>query len=446
MLRTISTLLLLATIGAQLGAQSKTEPALLETALLQEDWPAVLEALQAFPASDSTPMAFVKAHALLATNRNNESFCLFLNLDNDEDEQRWKEWTLAFAAAHPKHAVAHYFLGDAWARQSDWNLALKAFAQSIEMSPNHHLTLNARGVVFAALRDYDRALVDFEHAASLRPTFADAFASRGSLFLQRSGPAAGAQKAFQRALRLSPDFGLSLMWDGFVETIRDDWEQGKKKVEAAALKSGCIGLLIAQDLLRVSDWLDQPTKPQLASLNPEEAGTMLNREFMNVGKRDPFAVGRALSITAQHPEFAKKTQLFLTDMSRRSPQMNSFIGQGISNFVTQTERKNSILGFAQGITLSGGVNASFGNSLKLGGNLGASLNLDKAFELGQHKLSDQLNLGRQMQMSVPAAKDQIGGVTTNLLRARVDKGNWPPLARYGLVYDVDAQATTSGSR
>jgi hypothetical protein len=95
----------------------------LETAILKEDWQTVIKRLGS-NTNLSPAAAFVKAHAYLALNKNNESLCLFLGNSSKTSLQKWEQWTQAFAKKHPQQAIAHYFMGDALARLQQWDTAL----------------------------------------------------------------------------------------------------------------------------------------------------------------------------------------------------------------------------------------------------------------------------------------------------------------------------------
>ena len=96
---------------SQLGEQ-------LEQVLLAEDWEKIVNMLS----KDNDPNLpvvhqLIKAHACLATNRNNESLCLFLGASSNDDLQEWNKWSEDFATRQPESPIAYYFKGDAAARR-----------------------------------------------------------------------------------------------------------------------------------------------------------------------------------------------------------------------------------------------------------------------------------------------------------------------------------------
>lgn len=157
---------------------------------------------------------FLLAHAQLALNRNNESFCGFTALVTAADAlDGWEAWSRAFRDANTKSAVAHYLHGDALARLERWSDAHAAFDRGVELHPKgvvHAMLLDARGAVRFALGETAGAQQDLEEATTAAPTFADAYASRGAVLVNnRSTAVAAAEAHFAKALEQTPKFGLA---------------------------------------------------------------------------------------------------------------------------------------------------------------------------------------------------------------------------------------------
>lgn len=188
----------------------------LDRALLTEDWEAVVRATAvADGPQDATARRVLRAHALMLTNRNNESVTLFLSLD-DVARRAWSQWTADFVGRYPAEPVAYYLRGDALARSGDWRGARQALAIALGTQAPRVPALRhpaaasiAEGVTLIQLglsRDADQVL---RRATAEAPRLTEAFASLGTSQLLRSA-ARGAAESFRRALALSPDYALAI--------------------------------------------------------------------------------------------------------------------------------------------------------------------------------------------------------------------------------------------
>jgi tetratricopeptide (TPR) repeat protein len=184
----------------------------IERAILSEDWKKVTE-LVPTAVTDSNPVSLrlIRGHACLALNQNNESLRMFLSVASKPSLGEYESWSTSFASQHSEKAIAHYFKGDALARQGKWSGALEAFNTALKLEPRHSLTLNARGVCDALGGEWDQSLADFDAAAKSSPSFSDAWANRGAMYVQRSTAAKGALSAFDTALKYSPESALAKM-------------------------------------------------------------------------------------------------------------------------------------------------------------------------------------------------------------------------------------------
>ncbi len=196
-------------------------PVAVEQAVLDEDWPAVTTQLAGVETNGaSATLRLIKGHACLALNQNNQSYCLFLSLTSRTDCVAYGDWATSFAARNSDHAIAHYFSGDALARQTNWTAAIASFTKALALNTNHALTLNARGVVYAHLGKVKTAKKDFLAAIdSSGGTLADAYNNAGYLWIQRKEDAIGAQNDFANAIQHSFKFVLALHGRGCSELL-----------------------------------------------------------------------------------------------------------------------------------------------------------------------------------------------------------------------------------
>lgn len=266
----------------------------LEQALLAGDWPQVAGLLAPVDERSPSPvLRFVKGHACLALNRNNESLCLFQSVSTDTQRLEWEAWTRDFLARHPDAAVARYLHGDGLARLRNWNDALAAFEGA--EGPDHRfdaLVFNARAVVQAARQDWTHARVDLERAAQADPAFADAHASLGTMLLQKSAGKQELLPAFGRALERSPDFALAINGRGCSKMILGDLDGAGEDLKRAKERSGdCAGSLDAAsvlNLVQLASFRADATQAMLAGMARVEEGMSLERrtELMSGMNRD----------------------------------------------------------------------------------------------------------------------------------------------------------------
>ena len=146
----------------------------VEAALLAEDWEKVADLLDKVDTQTSSPvLRYIKGHACLATNRNNESLSLFFMMSM-EDLKKWAEWCETFVSQNKTKSIAYYFLGDIYSRVGDLDQALKHFLKAIEIDKENYLAWNALGVISTLRKEYDNSMKDFTEALSIKPEFIDA--------------------------------------------------------------------------------------------------------------------------------------------------------------------------------------------------------------------------------------------------------------------------------
>lgn len=253
----------------------------LESAILAEDWDGVLNVLDSREDAELDAAGrFIKGHACLAVNRNNESLCMFLNATKD-DLEAWKEWTSGWAMANAGSAIANYFLGDALARSADWDFAFRTFDRALGINPKHFLTLNARGVSFASKQRWNEAVRDFAETIALQPDFSDVYTNRGAMYIQMQSGAPGALRAFNQALAIVPDFFLALNGRGAVCVVLGNWESAE------------------EDLLKVDDTheeclvsLDEVVAQNLAALASSESNAVSELVTQFAGIEPGFSIDR----------------------------------------------------------------------------------------------------------------------------------------------------------
>jgi len=191
------------------GATWKPHPTI--STALRGDWEQLLKRLDAVTHERGDAIQrHLKAHACLATNRNNESFRLFASA-TDDDLAAWRDWTAGLAATSPKNSYAQFFHADALARLGKNAEAIAAFDKAVERDEKNAIAVHARGVLYAQMGRFNEAVKDIAAAQGLAPDIADVHNSRGMLAIaQREGSLTRVEKHFTRATSLEPRHALAL--------------------------------------------------------------------------------------------------------------------------------------------------------------------------------------------------------------------------------------------
>jgi tetratricopeptide (TPR) repeat protein len=85
-----------------------------------------------------------------------------------------------------------------------YDRAITDYDQAIKLDPNEAIPLNNRGDVYYQIGQVDRAMDDFNAAIKLDPNYADALNNRGLAYLGR-GAYDLAIKDFDQVLKLNPN-------------------------------------------------------------------------------------------------------------------------------------------------------------------------------------------------------------------------------------------------
>lgn len=408
-------------------------------AIVQEDWQRVGIRLEA--ANPSDPAAgLIKAHALLALNRNNDALCHFLRFSTQADLEAWRRWTEVFAQQQPRVAVAHYFRGDALARLEQWDAALKAFNTALEFQPQHPLVLHARGVAYASLGALDNASENFRVAARTHTgaMLADLFASLGTYILQRKTDARFALKWFEQALKLSPEYVLALNGRGNARMLLQDWDGAAADLHAAKTRSS--------ECLRE---ITEVVNANVAALL-EERDKAVSQALTQVAGFDPgFSLQEKISRLDTMPQVQRQRAY---DVINNAAQYNRTWEGGLLQ-PTKTE-----------LSFSGGVKGSLiGQQPYLEGKLSATWDWTAKAEFNERQQTQLMDTMRQRygitqanpinnlkawasQHLLPGGHygqlTSPQGVSSREIAAKpMDTGEWNVLTLYGLVYRVQARQT-----
>jgi tetratricopeptide (TPR) repeat protein len=414
----------------------------LEAALIQQAWPTVADLL-ASDASLPPAMQFVQAHAYTALNQPNESLCTLLSASTDENIAAWLAWTQDFHGRYPTNAVADYLLGDALARSGDVDGAIGTFTAGLKLDPANSLLLNARGTAYAIQGDRQAARQDLVRVASADRPLADAQVGAGSLVIDRKGGSSDARSWFDGALgNQQPDDALALYGRALTWVADGDWESANADLQAALASAPCIAPLMATQLTALQEYmeggaqaaLDQQDadsgfalarviEPFLDSPTPQNAAALSS--YLSSSPQDvPVATSILRAQAAGHP-------LWASAASQQLNQINAYNVGLQPTYATLSAAPSVVSLPPYPLVNAASVNPATGPIV-----YAASLQSPYAMQ----------------SMSTPLANTQLvsslrdavgtgitpGGFDASLHEARFDRGDWPAVTYYGLLYPATA--------
>jgi tetratricopeptide (TPR) repeat protein len=406
----------------------------LESAILSGKWGAVLQELNGQSVDSNAVDKMILGHACLALNHNNQAFCLFLSL-TEEDLTRWQQWSTDFAAKNPGAAVAHYFRGDALARLERWGSAVAEFKTALTLDTAHWLSLNARGACHAAKEQWSLAIVDFDAAIRAASGFADAYASRGTLNLKARSGAEGALKWFNRALEIAPDFALAFHGRGSAELLQGHWEAAQLAFAKSIEEAPCGEGIVAEHARKLAEYMSGNPADQSDGFASENGGTTLDRRFSAM-TNDPsqWNVNRFVSgLRGQPLEVQNHYIGRLQELASQNPQRVGAINQGLTT-VRNWDRPTG-----PGSFFSRLIPTSLEVATPRGGGSIAGV------DLHGHQLdvtSGNFDVAGRLQSGL-GMSSYGGGVAVDFSAANLDLGDWPIVSQFGLLYQVRSHSSLS---
>jgi tetratricopeptide (TPR) repeat protein len=107
-------------------------------------------------------------------------------------------------SASEAEATARYQEGLQRYQEGDYEGAIAAFSQAIELAPDYAIAYNDRGVAFLMLGEYERAVADYGQAIALNPNYALAYNNLGWAYY-RLNKYPQALSNLNQAIELDPD-------------------------------------------------------------------------------------------------------------------------------------------------------------------------------------------------------------------------------------------------
>lgn len=425
---------------------------LIQKAVLAEDWEGIVNMLSGV--SDANlPVEYrmIKGHACLATNRNNESLCLFLSVKSKDELLKWQKWSENFATRYPNSPITHYFTGDALARLGKWEEALTILSKGLEHYPKHALLLNARGIIFAQQQDWYKAIADFEGAIECNPMLADAYANRGTVNLHKKNGAKGAVEWFNKALSHSQHFSLAVYNRGFAMVAIGQADEGPNEIQKGARELTCFSSFVDADMEKIILWLNKKGEAEGKDLAKADVGSQLDRIIGEVSGGNINSLNRAARLLGKNPELAPGFNRSLEQISRQKPELANPISAKINGGFDWTRPE---VGGARGwLNTLQGLNLNFGGTvsstkgpakLREQKEITGGIGFTPTALIQQHQIKTDLdNKGWEMLKGAKVGANPVGGVSSSLASAFVDEGDWPFEANYGLLYDVYKSETPS---
>jgi tetratricopeptide (TPR) repeat protein len=132
----------------------------------------------------------------------------------------------------PKEPVLYVYRGSAYAAKRDYNRAITDFDQVIKVFPAAAIAYNARGLSYNAKAEYDRAIIDFDQVIKLTPQAALAYNNRG-LVRTNKGEYDLAIADFERALKLDPTEVLAYANRGFAYNGKEEYDRAIADLDQA---------------------------------------------------------------------------------------------------------------------------------------------------------------------------------------------------------------------
>lgn len=462
--------LIITTKSSVVNAQSAQEVNdEVKDAILTEDWTKVASLLSTVDTQTTSSVhRLIKGHACLALNQNNESLCLFLSATSEDELKIWLEWAQQFAN-DKKTAVSYYFKGDALARLGQWDSAITEFTNALANKTHHYLALNARGVAYAKMGQLGTARQDFDNAVTANRSFADAHANLGARFVQMKDGIDGAQKAFEKALKYSPNFALAIHGLACVEFILNK-DEAMTNLNRSIEYNPCASSIFADNILNIEAYMNgMEKKEMIAAMGDENPGTYFGRNYESATKK----WGNYTSNPTQGNYNAFSNAANQLSPSQRDTLFNNYIApsfrsndglfgktqcfnnkvygwnsRGANTAINSIE--STIMGAGAGASALfgstgniGGAAATAAGSTALANSLGNKLNSWKNnnLDFSKHMGTRMQNLGGGCNS---ICNDNVGGAKAKYISK--DYGDWPFEALYGLMYRVKYQETSSSGK
>jgi tetratricopeptide (TPR) repeat protein len=437
---------IVAVVLGQAACTKHADP--LKDALSSGQWGGVLGEAGAERAREVA--GILRGHTLLLGNRNGEAVCDFVKQDAVALNE-YRTTAQRLSKLYPDSAVADYLVGDALARSSRWPEAIASFGRALAIDKRFALALVARGVALVSSGELQDGKRDLYSALMSDPKLAEAQAAMGWTLLKEGQPATTARNYFATAVKLSPGYSLAAAGKGLAEVAAGDAEKGADEVAGQLRAGNCVAALLVSNSLMAASWIRSG-----GTAGPEDApGTEINvtaqnadKLFKLVAQGNRAAFNQAVAVIGANPILEPKMKVAIMTLAkndpatwgawqRQLPRDYNFTGPGAGAHKIIDAASVILPMAAEGIKLAIVRRAPTAAPI-------VSVPLAGAVAAGEKAL------GAQWQSTINAHEGQgwllrtlpaytppkapVGGATTNLDNARLDKGKWPFEPVFGLLY------------
>jgi tetratricopeptide (TPR) repeat protein len=381
--------------------------------------------------------------------------------------------------------VAYYLLGDALARRGDLGGAIATFTAGLQIAPSDPLLLNARGTAYAVEGNRQAARQDLLRVASGDTTLADAQVGAGSLVIDRRGGSSDARSWFDTALS-DPQSESALAHYGRALTyVADgDWESANADLQAALAAAPCMAPLMATQLTALQDYMTAGANAALAEqdagsgfaltrvidpflANPTERNASALLAYLAPNPQEiPVATSVLRSYATAHPTWAAAASQQLNQASNWSTSLQptyeslAFVPGGAAMrpypVISAAPALNTAAGpMVAGPVVSNPVNygqpnygqvrfgpAVYGMGVSAPAFSGPMVSGPVVYASSVPTVNSTNNLANlqlvgQLREAVGTSVTP-GGFDSSLHEARFDRGDWPAITYYGLLYPATA--------
>ncbi len=144
-------------------------------------------------------------------------YLLWLHTDNEDPDSPYLRKSLDLA---PDFFQSHYGAGLLFARLKDFDRAIVHYKACVRINPEHPLPYYSLGNAYSQQKKYDLAIPEYERALKLQPDLADAYLYLGLAYYYESRGTRDAVKRLTRYLELVPATTYRTAVENILKEIR----------------------------------------------------------------------------------------------------------------------------------------------------------------------------------------------------------------------------------
>jgi len=408
----------------------KTVNIKIHSSIMNEDWLKLLDLLSKVDVSSSPIKRLIKAHTLLFLNQNNDSLNFFSSVSSNNDLEQWQNWVNDLLHKNPQKSISYYFAGDALMRLGQIENALNTFNQGLEIKTNHLLLLNARGVCFAIQKKWNNAMIDLYMATKCNSNFSDAYSNLGNLYLLRNEGASGAIDAFNKALKISPDFIIALNGRISANVVLGDLNNIEIDIKNIVKQKEKVSLIYDSINKNITTLLQRESLSILQNINKiknNKPGMTIEQKTEYIKNLSSHEVAQLKGLNNDAIKFNRIISVFSPDEITNKKYYELSVGT------------NGPVPFAK-IKVGESMDSKYNKLDRTVNNIRyqqETLNLlNSNFPNINPKSISRINVSfRQKHWNI--THHNAGGVSTEEIgNAHIDKGNWNIITLFGLLYEI----------